>query len=304
MMVVLAGASGFLGTHLTHRLRQRGCSIIRLVRRPPRSADECQWNPETADLDPSVIHGADAVVNLCGISVARLWTNEARRKIRDSRVTATSTLASVLAETGARPATLLNASAVGFYGDTGDQEVTEESPAGAGFLSDVCQDWEAATRPAVEAGVRVVHLRTGLVLDSAGGLLQPMVPLFRLGLGCRFGDGQQYWPWIALADWLTAVTFIMGRPGLSGPVNLVGPMPVTNAEFTAALGHALRQTARVAIPAGVLRCTLGDFSSELLGSKRVLPQTLMDAGFTFGYPSVASALIAALPARLAERAAS
>jgi uncharacterized protein len=294
MRIVLAGASGFLGTQLVRDLRGRGHEVIRLVRRPPRAEDERGWDPRAGALDPGVFDGVDAVVNLCGVSVARLWTGSAKRSIRSSRVDATTTLARAVAAAGHRPRTLVSASAVGFYGDTGEQIVDERSHAGEGFLAEVCRVWEAATRPAEDAGVRVAHLRTGIVLCHEGGMLGPILPLFRLGLGGRIGGGHQYIPWIAMADWLGAVRFILDQAELVGPVNVVGPRPVTNAEFTKALGRVVHRPSVLPVPAMPLRLGLGGFAGELLDSHRVLPRALTTAGFQFTYQEIEPALVAAV----------
>ncbi|MBN1174235.1 MAG: TIGR01777 family oxidoreductase [Micromonosporaceae bacterium] len=302
MRIVLAGASGFLGTHLVRQLTGAGHAVIRLVRRKPGAADERAWDPDAGLLDSAALAGAGAVVNLAGASVARLWTEQYRQTIRTSRVTTTSTLATALAalsDDRPHPRVLLNASAIGFYGDTGDQAVDESSPAGTGFLAGVCRDWEAATQPAEEVGIRVVHLRTGLPLAAGGGLLKPLLPLFRAGLGGRMGDGRQYWPWISLVDWLGAVQFLLedppaGQSSISGPVNLVGPAPATNAEFVAALGRVLRRPAVLPAPASALRLALGGFAAEVLDSHRVLPTVLSETGFRFQHSALEPALRAAL----------
>jgi uncharacterized protein (TIGR01777 family) len=257
MRIVLAGGSGFLGTAIARRCAERGDTVVRLVRGDPAGPAERHWHPRAGALDPAVLADADAVISLGGASVARRWTTGARRLIRDSRVDVTTTVARAVAAAGPRPPVLLSASAIGFYGDTGDTGVDESSPAGDGFLAEVCRVWEAATRPAEDAGARVVHLRTGLVLAAGGGLLGPMLPQFRFGLGGRMGNGRQYWPWIALTDWLDAVWFTIERPDLAGPVNLVGPAPVTNTAFVAALGRVTHRPTLLPAPAAALRLVLG-----------------------------------------------
>lgn len=303
MRIVIAGASGFLGTHLATDLTARGHDVIRLVRREARGSAERTWDPAASLLDPAVLADADAVINLAGATVSRRWTARYRRTISRSRTDTTSTIAAAAAAArrpgsgtppSRRPAILLNASAVGFYGDTGERIVDESSPAGEGFLSEVCQVWEAATRPAEDAGARVAMLRTGLVLARDGGLLQPLQPLFKLGVGGRMGNGRQYWPWISLTDWLAAVRTLLVRDDLAGPVNLVGPQPVTNAEFTTLLGRVLGRPAMLPAPAPLLRAALGGFASEVLDSHRVLPTTLTRAGFEFRHTDAESALRTAL----------
>lgn len=297
MRIVMAGASGFLGTHLTNDLASHGHQVVRLVRREPRGPEEVRWDPHAGALAPTALAAADAVVNLAGAGVGdHRWTEAYKRQIRASRVDSTTTLARTLAALppGSRPATLLNQSAVGWYGDTGDKPVDESAPGGEGFLSDVCKVWEAATRPAEDAGVRVVRMRTGLPLDASGGLLKPMLLPFRLGVGGRLGGGRQYISWIALDDWLAAVRFLLDRDDLAGPVNVVGPHPCTNAEFTEALGRAVHRPAVLPVPSVALRVALGGFAHEALVSQRVLPGVLTRAGFGFRYQTVTSALRVAL----------
>ncbi|MFJ6196240.1 TIGR01777 family oxidoreductase [Micromonospora sp. NPDC092111] len=297
MRILIAGASGFLGTRLVDRLASDGNQVTRLVRRPPRNADERQWNPSAAQLDPDLVAAADAVVNLAGAGVGdRRWNEEYRRLIRSSRVDSTTTLAITIAGLPAadRPRVLLNASAVGWYGNTGDRVVEEDAPAGEGFLADVCRVWEAATRPAEDAGVRVVRLRTGLPLHRDGGLLKPQLLPFKLGIAGRLGSGRQWLPWISLRDWLDAVVFLLGADEIAGPVNGAGPNPVTNAEFTRELARQLHRPAIIPIPGLALRVALGGFAQEALTSARVLPGVLAKAGFRWAHPDLPPALRAAL----------
>ncbi|WP_089157389.1 TIGR01777 family oxidoreductase [Micromonospora sp. NBS 11-29] len=297
MRILMAGASGFLGTRLVDRLTADGHQVTRLVRRPPRVPDERQWNPSAAQLDPQVVADADAVVNLAGAGVGdKRWNDDYRKLIRTSRVDSTTTLAITIAglPAGDRPAALLNSSAVGWYGNTGDRTVEEDAPAGEGFLADVCRVWEAATRPAEDAGVRVVRLRTGLPLHRDGGLLKPQLLPFRLGVGGKLGSGRQWLPWISMPDWLDAVGFLLAREDVAGPVNVVGPAPVTNAEFTRELARQLHRPAIMPIPALALKVALGGFAQEALTSTRVLPAVLGKAGFTWSHPDLPSALRAAL----------
>lgn len=298
MRILLAGASGFLGTRLARRLSDdRHVEVVRLVRRPPQGTREVWWQPSAGQLDPATLSGVDAVVNLAGAGVGdRRWTEGYKRMIRSSRVDSTGTLATTIAGLPAteRPRLLLNSSAIGWYGDTGDRAVEEDAPAGEGFLSDVCRVWEAATRPAEDAGVRVVLMRTGLPLHRDGGLLKPQLLPFRLGIAGKLGSGRQWLPWISMADWLSAVVFLLDHGDISGPVNLVGPAPVTNAEFTRELAAALHRPAVMPIPGIALRLALGEFAVEALRSARVLPGVLRRAGFTYRHTDLGSALHAAL----------
>jgi uncharacterized protein (TIGR01777 family) len=301
MRILMAGASGFLGTRLADRLRGAGHEITRLVRRPPEAPDERAWRPSAGELDPALVAQADAVINLAGAGVGdKRWTARYKSTIRSSRVDSTGTIAAAIRTLPAqdRPQVLLQGSAVGWYGDTGDRRVTEDAPAGTGFLADVCRVWEAAARPAEDAGTRVVLLRTGLPLDERGGLLKPQMLLFRLGVGGRLGNGRQWVPWMALADWLDAAEFVLGRGDIAGPVNMVGPDPVTNAAFTEVFGRVLHRPTVTFVPGIALQVVLGEFAGEALRSQRVMPGALSRAGFAWNHPTIESALRAALePAR-------
>jgi len=302
MRIVMGGATGLIGTALSDSLRQDGHDVVRLVRRVPGGPGQVQWDPGRP-LDPAVLSGADAVVNLSGAPIAGgWWTQSRKRALRDSRISATTTLVTAITAAEAPPPVLLSGSAIGWYGDTGDREVDETAPAGRGFLPELVADWEAAAAPASAAGTRVVSLRTGLVLAGQGGLLGPLAPLFKLGLGARLGDGRQYLSWIALADHVRAARFLLDRGEIAGPVNLTAPTPVTNAEFTAALGRAAHRPARLWVPSPLLRAGLGELSSELLSGARVRPARLLAAGFTFRYPGIDAALAAALAPGPASRA--
>ncbi|MET8307549.1 TIGR01777 family oxidoreductase [Micromonospora sp. NPDC005173] len=297
MRILLAGASGFLGTRLVDRLSADGHQVTRLVRRPARDPRERRWDPAAGQLDPATVAESDAVVNLAGAGVGdKRWNDDYRRLIRTSRVDSTSTLATAIAGLPAadRPQVLLNASAVGWYGNTGDRVVEEDAPAGEGFLADVCRVWEAATRPAEDAGVRVVRLRTGLPLHRDGGLLKPQLLPFKLGIAGRLGSGRQWLPWISMADWLDAIRFLLDHADIAGPVNVVGPNPVTNAEFTRELARQLHRPAIIPIPALALKVVLGGFAHEALTSTRVLPAVLTRAGYQYHHPDLRTALHAAL----------
>jgi uncharacterized protein (TIGR01777 family) len=297
MRIILAGASGFLGTRLAARLRAAGHDLTLLVRREARAPGEAAWEPSAGQLDRAVVAGADAVINLAGAGVGdKRWNARYKGLIRSSRVDTAGTIAQTIRSLpdADRPRILLQSSAVGWYGDTGDRQVTEESPAGTGFLADVCRVWEAAVRPAEDAGIRVALLRTGLPLDSRGGLLKPQMLPFRLGVGARLGGGRQWVPWIGLEDWLGATEFLLERDDLAGPVNMVGPEPVTNATFTRALGQVLNRPAVLQVPGIALQVALGEFAHEALRSQRVLPGVLQRAGFTFTQPTLEAALRAAV----------
>lgn len=297
MRIVMAGSSGLLGSRLRASISEDGHEVTRLVRRSPRAENERQWDPHSGTVDPSVLAGADAVVNLAGAGVEdKRWSDSYKQTLITSRTRPTSTLAQALAglSAGQRPPLLVNASAVGFYGDTGDTVVDEGSLAGTGFFPDLCQAWERSTIPAREAGVRVVLLRSGLVLDSAGGLLRPIALATRLFAGGPLAGGRNWMPWISMADWIGAVRFLMDREDLAGPVNVVGPDPVRNKDFTAALARALRRPAPWPIPKFALRIVLGEFANEAVANQRVLPAVLNRAGYTFEHSDVDSALRVAL----------
>jgi uncharacterized protein len=298
MRLLLAGASGLIGTELAQSCRAAGDDVRTLVRRTPASAAEVQWQPESGELDPTVLDGVDAVVCLSGAGVGdHRWTPEFRHVILQSRTRPVGTLARAIAqsaESGRPIPTFISASAVGYYGDTGTERIDESAANGRGFLAGVCKAWEAAAAPAESVGTRVVRLRTGIVLARRGPVLARMVPLFRLGLGGHLGNGHQYWPWIALADEVAAIRFALANDQLSGPVNLTAPEPITNAEFTHALAHLLHRPGILGVPGFALRAVLGEFADEILRSQRVLPAQLTAAGFQFSYPRLEAALSAEL----------
>ncbi|MGH3380716.1 MAG: TIGR01777 family oxidoreductase, partial [Actinoallomurus sp.] len=265
------------------------------VRREPLTYDEVRWDPATGHLEPRSLGQVDAAVNLAGAGVGvHRWTDSYKRLMWRSRIDSTTVLARTLAGLPHRPRVLLTASGVDYYDDTGGEPVDESGAPGAAFLAGLCQDWEAATVPATEAGIRVCRLRFGVVLSRRGGALGAMLPLFRLGLGGRLGTGDQYWSWVALADLLRVVGFLLDRDGVVGPVNVTSPNPVTNAEFTRVLGAALRRPAVLPAPAPALRLALGEYADQILVSRRVLPRRLLDAGFAFRYPTIDTAVPAAL----------
>jgi len=296
MKIVVGGASGLLGTAVVSSLRADGHEVLTLVRRPARSAAEVPWDPAAGTLDVAALRGVDAGVHLSGAGVGdKRWTDSYKATLRASRVDSTRTLSTALAALEPRPQTLLVASGVGWYGDTGDTPTDETGPSGETFLAGVCRDWEAASAPAVAAGLRVVHLRTGVVMTPRGGALGRLWPLFRLGLGGRLGSGRQWWSWIHIDDYVEACRFLLARADLAGAVNVTAPTPVTNADFTRALARAVHRPAPWWVPAPALRLGLGEFAGELLVSQRVLPRRLTEAGFTFGYDDVGRAAQAVAP---------
>src|SRR3954465_7367771 len=284
MKIAVTGSTGLIGSALVPALRADGHEVLRLVRRTPRTADEHRWGPAHRRIDPPLLPAAHAVVTLAGEPIRpRPWTKAYKERLRASRVDATATIAEALAAAGAadppRRRGLLSASGIDYYGDTGARTVTERDPAGNGFLSTLCTEWEAATAPAEEAGVRVAHLRTGLVLGHGAVLVTIMRLVFRAGLGGRLGSGRQYWPWISLQDEVDAIRFLL-TADVAGPVNLTAPTPVTNAEFTRALARAAPPPAVLPVPAIALRLALGAVAREaVLGGNRAVPAVLTAAGF-------------------------
>jgi uncharacterized protein (TIGR01777 family) len=294
MRIVVAGSSGLVGSALVTALRADGHDVLRLVRRAPKGPDELRWDP-AQPLDPAGLAGVQAGVNLAGAGVGdHRWTDAYKRTLIDSRLQTTHTLATALAAVTPRPGVLLNASAIGYYGEGGDAELDENSPAGTDFLAGLCRRWEAGTAPAETAGIRVVHLRTGLVVSKRGGAWARMFPIFRFGLGGRLGSGKQWWSPISLTDEVRAIQFLLGAEQVSGAVNLTGPEQLTNAEVTAVMSKVLNRPALFPAPSFGLRLVLGEFAEEPLRSQRVLPRKLAAAGFTFTHPTVEAAVRAAL----------
>lgn len=288
--VAIAGSSGLIGSALVNALRAADHQVLRIVRRAPAHAGELHWDPDSGEFDAGALSGVDAVVNMCGINVGqRRWSGAFKQNLRDSRITPTEVLSNAVADAGV--GVLVNASAVGYYGNTKDHAVDETASAGTGFLAQLCVDWEAVTATARDAGTRVVLARTGVVLAAAGGALRQLRPLFSLGLGARLGSGRQYMSWISLEDTVRALQFAIFDERLSGPANLTGPAPVTNAEFTTALGRALNRSTPLMVPGFVVRAALGEFADEaLLSGQRAIPGVLERTGFEFHHNTVGEAL--------------
>lgn len=301
MRIAITGSSGLIGRALVRRLREDGHDVLRMVRRPPAAADEVRWNPRpgTGGAWPlsqaavASLEGIDAAVNLAGAPlIGRRWTRAFKDEIRASRVHGTQALSTALAGLQRRPGVLLSGSATGWYGDTGDRIVDEDAPGGTGFLAGVAREWESSTAAAERAGIRVVHLRTGIVLSKTGGMLGRLLPLFRLGLGARLGSGTQFISWITLADVIRVIGFLLDNADVGGPVNLTAPKPSTNAAFTRALAAAVGRPAFLRLPSPVLDLVLGEAAGELLASARVMPARLLTAGYVFRHEDIESALAA------------
>jgi len=293
--VVVSGASGLIGSALVPALRADGHEVIRLVRRESSGADEIRWDPAAGELDAARLQGVDTLVNLSGEYLGKRWTEARKRAILDSRVESTDLLARTAAALDPPPA-LVVASAVGLYGDRGDEILTEESPPGSGFLADVVRAWEGAADPARQAGVRVVNLRQGIVLAKEGGALKSMLLPFKLGVGGRVGSGKQWWSWVATDDLVAAYAYAL-RSDIDGAVNVTSPNPATNGQFTKALGSVLRRPTIFPVPALAARALFGEMGDAmLLGGQRVLPARLLDAGFEFSAPTIDAGLARALAA--------
>jgi uncharacterized protein len=292
VQIAITGSSGLIGSALVPALREDGHTVLRLVRRPPAGADEVCWDPAARSLDPAALAGVDAVVNLAGVGIGdRRWTAERKRVVLASRVDATETVSAAVAAAEPRPRVLLSASAIGWYGDTGDTPVDESAPAGRDFLAEICRRWEAATAAAEQAGVRVAYLRSGLVCGK-GGLLGRLLPLARLGLGAPLGSGRQWWSWISLADEIGTIRHVLGTDGIAGPVNLTGPRPLTNRDFTKVLGRVVhRPVPPVPVPRLALRVAVGEFADPgIVAGQRVLPRVLQETGYAFRHETAEQAL--------------
>jgi len=284
MRIAVSGSHGLIGSALSAHLSAAGHCVERLVRSEPAGAREILWDPAGGTLDAARLEGLDAVVHLAGENVAGRWTRAKKARIRDSRVRGTRLLAEALARSSRPPKVLACASAIAYYGDRGEEVLSESSPPGRGFLAGVCRAWEAAAGPAAQRGIRVVNLRFGLVLSRAGGALGRMLPIFRVGLGGRLGDGRQVWSWVALDDCVAAIGHALASRDLAGPVNVVAPHAVTNAELTAALAGVLSRPAPFAVPGFAARLAFGEMAGEvLLASARVEPARLLAGGFCFRF---------------------
>ncbi|MGW7056757.1 TIGR01777 family oxidoreductase [Streptomyces sp. NPDC054887] len=295
MLIAVTGSTGLIGTALVRSLRADGHEVRRLVRRPATGPHEVTWDPGRAYVDADGLAGCEAVVHLAGAGVGdHRWTESYKKEIRDSRVLGTAAIAEAVASLDTPPRVLVCGSAIGFYGDTGDRAVDEGAPPGEGFLPSVCVDWEEAAAPAEEAGVRTVFARTGLVVAREGGAWGRLFPLFKAGLGGRLGSGRQYQSYIALHDQVAALRHLIDTESLAGPVNLTAPAPVTNREITAAMGRVLKRPTLFTVPEAALRLALGEFSTDVLVSQRVLPRQLEESGFSFAFPRIDDALRAAL----------
>jgi uncharacterized protein (TIGR01777 family) len=292
MKIAVTGASGLIGSALIPFLAADGHTVVRLVRRPVRSRDEIRWDPAHRQLDPAALTDVNAVVHLAGVNIGdKRWSDAHERAVRSSRVDGTETISQALASAEARPRALVSASAIGWYGDTGDREVDETAPAGSDVLADVVKQWEASTAAAEGAGVRVAHVRTGLVCGRRGGLLGRLVPLVKLGVGGRLASGRQYWSWISLPDEVSAIRHVLTHDDIAGAVNLTGPAPVTNAEFIATLGQVLHRPTVLPVPAFALRLVAGTFADVgIIAGQRVLPRVLERTGYRFEHETAEQAL--------------
>ena len=291
MKIVISGASGLIGTQLAKHLARNGHEVVRLVRRTPKSG-EVQWNPAAGSLDAETLEGSDAVIHLSGAGIGdKRWTNSYRKEILDSRTQTTALLANTIASLTQKPKVFLSGSAIGIYGARNDEQLTEVSTHGTGFLADVCEQWEAAAKPAVDAGVRTVFLRTGIVLTPKGGALKKLLPLFKLGVGGKFGNGKQWQSWISIDDEIGAIEHLL-TANVSGAVNLTSPHPVTNAEFTKVLASVLKRPAIVPVPTFAPKILLGgDLADALLFTgQRVIPAALNASGYMFKHSTLESAL--------------
>lgn len=292
MRIAVTGASGLIGAALCESLAAANIQVLKLVRRPVATATEIRWDPVQGVENLALLENLDAVVHLAGAGVGdKRWSSEYKKQIRDSRIQGTQTIARSLAALTAKPKVFISASAIGWYGDTGDNKVDETTASAAGFLPEVVRDWELAADAARDAGIRVVHPRTGLVMSTKGGALAKLVPLFKFGLGSPLGNGDQYWSFISLTDEIKAIRYLIEKTEISGPVNLTAPNPVTNHEVSKTLAKLLRRPMLpIGVPSLILKTALGEFSQEVLGSSRVIPAVLQRNGFGFEHPTIAQAL--------------
>ncbi len=290
MKIVISGASGLIGTQLVAKLSNNGHEVVRLVRRSPKSG-EIQWNPKTGTLDAAALEGVDAVIHLSGAGIGdKRWTSGYRKEILDSRTATTALLATTMASLSRKPSVFLSGSAIGIYGARNDEQLTEVSTHGTGFLAEVCEQWEAAAKPAVDAGIRTVYLRTGIVLSPKGGALKKLLPLFKLGVGGKFGNGKQWQSWISIDDEIGAIEHLL-TANVSGAVNLTAPNPVTNAEFTKVLASVLKRPAIVPVPTFAPKILLGGELADalLFTGQRVIPAALNASGYMFKHTTLESA---------------
>ncbi|PZF82300.1 TIGR01777 family oxidoreductase [Jiangella anatolica] len=296
MLVAVSGSSGFVGTALVAGLTAAGHDVVRLVRHRPAAANEAQWDPEQGVVPLARLAGVEAVVHLGGVSVgAHRWTRKFKRQLHQSRIRSTTVLASALTGLAARPRVFVCASAMGYYGpDRGRELLDEESGPGDGFLAGLCQDWEQAAAPAKAADIAVCHTRFGFVIGPDGGALKPLLPLFRLGLGGHFGNGEQFWSVISLHDTVRALRFLIEQHGSVGPYNVTSPEPVSNGEFSRVLAAELHRPRLLPVPGFALQLAVGQASEELLGSLRIVPARLAEAGFEFDHPDARAIIRAAL----------
>jgi uncharacterized protein (TIGR01777 family) len=292
--ILVTGVSGPIGQALLPSLQERGYQVTRMVRGPARGADQISWDP-ARPVAPQSVSGFDAVIHLAGESIVGRWNAAKKARIRDSRVQGTRHLSAALASAEARPRIFISGSAIGFYGDRGQQVLREDSPPGHGFLPEVCMEWEAATEVAQAAGIRTVHLRTGVVLSRKGGALEKMLPPFKMGLGGKLGSGSQWFSWIAVGDMVGGIHHILGNNAMTGPVNMVAPNAATNLEFTKTLASVLSRPAIFPVPAFAARLAFGEMADALLlASQRVEPAQLKSTGYAFLYPDLRGALEALL----------
>ena len=291
MKVIVAGSSGLIGTALVRMLLDEGHEVLRLVRRAPAAKDEVQWDPVAGTIDTEALAGVEAVIHLGGASIAgQRWTAAYKQEIRDSRIKSTRLISETIAQSDSKPAVFLCASALGYYADRGDEILTENSPKGEGFLADVTAEWEYATLPASEAGVRVCNMRIGVVLSETGELPRSMLTPFKFGLGGKLGNGRQYMSWIHIEDVARAFAFVLKTKSLDGPINLAAPNPVTNAEFTKALGRVLSRPTLFKVPGFALRIAMGEMAQFALGSARLYPLKLTQSGFMYRWNDIEPAL--------------